>query len=87
MELKILDTGKGAYVEVDGKTLGEGLNGVEYRSPGNKPGTLLLEFETDKPAFMPEGYFDEVYQAFNRAEKKEVPAETNISAGQDVNGQ
>lgn len=91
MLIKILDTGKGAYVEVDGKTLGEALNCVEYKNPGNQPATLRLELEADKPAFMPDGYFDKVYQAFertfNRAGEKEAPAETDASAGQDVKGQ
>ena len=88
--IKILDTGKGAYVEVDGKTLGEALNCVEYKNPGDRPATLRLEFAADKPAFMPDRYFDRVYQAFNRvfdqAGEKEAPAETDVSAGQDVKG-
>ena len=91
MLIKILDTGKGAYVEVDGKTMGEALSCVEYKNPGNHPATLRLELEADKPAFMPDGYFDRVCQAvertFDQTGEKEVPAETDVSAGQDVKGQ
>lgn len=58
-KVRILDDGRGAYVELDGKTMGEGVDLVEYKKKGSDPAELTIHiYNTDDFQFHPDGTFD-----------------------------
>ncbi len=56
---KLADTGKYAYIELDGKTLGPGVTGVEYKKEGKEGAKLTLNIDITDFRFLPDGQFDE----------------------------
>lgn len=73
-KLKILCTGQATYVELDGKTLGSGVNYIKFehnaadaKSPQCTIGIDLGEFR-----FMPDGHFDDVAKRLAEAKPPEV---------------
>lgn len=77
-KLKLLDNGYGTYIELDGKTMGKGINHIKYEKEARKPATLdihisnLREFE-----FGEDGSFDE---KLNRLQEMEQ----EVISGQEI---
>lgn len=58
-KFKLLDDGTGTYMELDGKSMGEGVKSVSYTKVGREAAVLNLEINLADFHFMPDGYFDE----------------------------
>lgn len=57
-KFKLLDDGRGAFLELDGKSMGEGVTSISYTKAGRESATLHLEIDVEKFKFLPDGYFD-----------------------------
>lgn len=72
-KLRLFDNGYGTYIELDGKTMGKGINHIKYEKEGRKPATLdihignLREFE-----FGEDGSFDEKLNRLQEMEQKMI---------------
>lgn len=58
-KFRLLDDGRGTYLELDGKSMGEGVKSVSYTKVGRESAVLNLEIDLGDFRFMPDGYFDE----------------------------
>ena len=67
-KLRLLDTGTGTYLELDGKTLGEGITFVSYNKVGREPATLNIGIDLKDFKFMPDGKFDEAEKKLKEIE-------------------
>ncbi|MBE6943837.1 MAG: hypothetical protein E7453_06205 [Ruminococcaceae bacterium] len=70
-KLKILYTGRGTIVELDGKTIGTGVEAIEFRHETNKPAKANLSINLSEFSFMPDGHFDEACQRVKEANPPE----------------
>lgn len=60
-KFRLIDTGKGTYIELDGKTAGRGIDKVEYKKVAGKSGEITLHIDdVDAFRFEKDGRFDEV---------------------------
>lgn len=74
-KLKIVCNGRGTYLELDGKVLGDGVKSVKFEHDGTKgKPTIDLSIDLADFQFMPDGKFDEV----SRRMDKEEPPETQF---------
>lgn len=71
--LKIVCNGRGTYLELDGKTLGDGVKSVKFEHDGatRKP-TLDLQLDLADFRFMPDGKFKEVSERMDEEEPPEA---------------
>lgn len=81
---RVIDDGKNAVVEIDGKTIGCGVERIKYKRDGATGGNLQLVLSLDHFEFLPDGYFDEV-EARMRQEKK--PHQKTVEASTDGAGE
>lgn len=72
-KLRLICDGAHTYAELCGKTIGRGVNSIEF-SHENKNVNLKLGINLSEFEFMPGGYFDEVEQRMN-----EDPEETIVT--------
>lgn len=68
-KLRIVSSGNGTFVELDGKTMGRGVEYLKFEHDGQtrKP-TLDLRLDLTDFRFMPDGRLDEVEKRFQEAE-------------------
>lgn len=60
-KMRLIDIGQGTYLELDGKTMGRGIECIEYKKEAGKPGELSIRISNLKDfKFERDGYFDEV---------------------------
>lgn len=59
-KFRLLDDGRGAYLELAGKSMGEGVKSISYTKTGREPATLNIGIDVRDFSFSPDGYFDEV---------------------------
>ncbi len=76
--LRILDTGGSSIVELDGKTIGTGVQEIHYHRNSPMSATLKLTLDVAMFGFMPDGYFDDYakragVQTEPLAEREEQP--------------
>lgn len=58
---RILDAGKATYIELDGKTMGVGIDFVEYKKEADNPAELTIHIaDVESFSFLPDGEFDRV---------------------------
>lgn len=74
-KLKILCTGDKTIVELDGKTIGKGVNAIDFRHDGGENAEVKISIDLGKFSFMPDGQFDE----FEKAIAKESPPEDQLN--------
>lgn len=68
-KFRLLDTGKGTYIELDGKTMGRGIDEVAYRKVAGEPAEVTIHIDDmDVFRFEPDGKFDEVERKVNEYE-------------------
>lgn len=76
-KVRILDDGRGAWLELDGKTMGAGVDLIEYKKKGSDPAELTVHIQnTDDFQFHPDGTFDkaEKWLKEHGAYRKPLPA-------------
>lgn len=70
-KLKILCTGKATIVELDGKTIGQGIEAINLHHNGAGEAIVTLSINVEDFSFMPDGYFSEVEEKIAKAEPPE----------------
>lgn len=73
-KVRILDDGRGVYLELDGKTIGEGVDLIEYKKKGSDPAELTIHiYNTCDFQFHPDGTFDKAEKWLNEHEGYRKP--------------
>lgn len=68
-KLRLICDGVHTYAELCGKTIGRGVNSIEF-SHENKNVNLKLGINLSEFEFMPDGYFDEVEKKIKTTAKE-----------------
>lgn len=71
VKAKILCTGNKTFVELDGKTIGKGVESVEFRHKGGENATVKISLDLNAFSFFPDGYLDEVCRKMDEAKPPE----------------
>lgn len=58
-KLKILCTGDHTIVELDGKTIGNGVNAIDFRHNGGENAEVKISIDLGRFSFMSDGYFEQ----------------------------
>lgn len=70
-KFRMASNGTATCIELDGKTLGTGVESVRFYQNGHGEGKLDISIDLEEFSFMPDGYFDN----FEQAIVKERPPE------------
>ena len=66
-KLKILCTGDKTFVELDGKTIGTGVNAIEFRHNGGENAKVKISIDLGRFSFMPDGFFEQAEKSIAEA--------------------
>ena len=66
-KLKILCTGDKTIAELDGKTIGKGVDAIEFRHDNNGDVKVQISLNLDCFSFMPDGYFEQAEKSIAEA--------------------
>lgn len=59
-KLRIISIGSATYVELDGKTIGRGVECIRFHHEGDDDARLRLDINLREFSFLPDGYLEEV---------------------------
>ena len=62
-KFRMASNGTVTCIELDGKTLGTGVESVRFYQNGHGEGKLDISIDLEEFSFMPDGYFDNFEQA------------------------
>lgn len=77
-KFRLLDDGRGTYLELDGKTIGKGVTSISYNKAGREPATLNIGINVQDFEFDSDGHFDEVEKRL-----KEIEPPPNLDGSTD----
>lgn len=66
-KLKLLCTGDKTIVELDGKTMGKGVEAIEFQHNSNGDVKAKISIDLDSFSFMPDGYFEQAEKSIAEA--------------------
>ena len=66
-KLRLISNGDYTFIELDGNTLGRGVDHVEVTHDGGGNAKLHLTISVDEFSFMPDGYLDQAAEKWTKS--------------------